>query len=53
MLINREIVSEDVEDFEYTPKAEYRGPFKVINVPDEEAVLRRFFTHIQEVWFPV
>ena len=49
LLINREIVSEDVEDFEYTPKPEYKGPFKVINVADEEAVLRYFFSHIQEV----
>jgi DNA polymerase elongation subunit (family B) len=31
LLINREIVSEDVLDFEYTPKPSYPGPFKVIS----------------------
>ncbi len=27
LITNREIVSEDIEDFEYTPKDEYEGPF--------------------------
>jgi hypothetical protein len=49
LIINREIVSEDIENFEYTPKPEYKGPFIVFNVPDEEASIRKFFTHIQEV----
>lgn len=35
LIINREIVSEDVEDFEYTPKPEYEGPFIVWNVDNE------------------
>ena len=35
LIINREIVSEDIEDFEYTPKPEYEGQFTVINEPDE------------------
>ena len=38
MIINREIVSEDIEDFEYTPKPEYEGQFTVINEPDEVQV---------------
>ncbi len=35
LIVNREIVSEDIQDFEYTPKQEYEGPFTVFNVPDE------------------
>ena len=35
LIINREIVSEDIEDFEYTPKPEYEGHFTVINEPNE------------------
>ncbi len=35
LITNREIVSEDIEDFEYTPKAEYEGEFTIFNEPDE------------------
>ena len=35
MICNREIISSDVEDFEYTPRPEFEGPFIVINEPDE------------------
>ena len=35
LIINREIVSEDIDDFEYTPKPEYEGQFTVVNEPDE------------------
>lgn len=35
LITNREIVSEDIEDFEYTPKEGYEGPFTVFNEPDE------------------
>lgn len=31
LIINREVVSKDVEDFEYTPKPEFPGPFTVFN----------------------
>ncbi|TPX58573.1 DNA-directed DNA polymerase [Powellomyces hirtus] len=47
LITNREIVSEDIDDFEYTPKPEYEGPFTIFNEPDEEALIRRFFEHIQ------
>ena len=40
LIINREIVSEDVEDFEYTPKPEYQGPFIVWNEPNEASAHR-------------
>ena len=49
LIINREIVSEDVEDFEYTPKADYPGPFIVWNEPTEEALIRKWFDHMREV----
>ncbi|KII85363.1 hypothetical protein PLICRDRAFT_700901 [Plicaturopsis crispa FD-325 SS-3] len=49
LITNREIVGEDIEDFEYTPKEGYEGPFVVFNEPDEAATIRRFFEHIQEV----
>jgi len=35
LITNREIVSEDIEDFEYTPKEGYEGPFIVFNEPNE------------------
>ncbi|KAF9223138.1 DUF1744-domain-containing protein [Gyrodon lividus] len=49
LITNREIVSEDIEDFEYTPKEGYEGPFIVYNEKDEAAVITKFFQHIQEV----
>lgn len=35
LITNREIVSENIEDFEFTPKPEYEGPFTVFNEDDE------------------
>ena len=35
LITNREVIGADVEDFEYTPKPEYEGPFTIINEPDE------------------
>eukprot|EP00049_Salpingoeca_infusionum_P023474 m.12318 g.12318 ORF g.12318 m.12318 type:complete len:2363 (-) comp5819_c0_seq1:202-7290(-) len=49
LIINREIVSADIEDFEYTPKPEFEGPFIVFNETNEYNTLRRFFDHIQDV----
>uniref|UniRef100_A0AC11CBA7 DNA polymerase epsilon, catalytic subunit n=1 Tax=Ovis aries TaxID=9940 RepID=A0AC11CBA7_SHEEP len=48
LITNREIVSEDIEDFEFTPKPEYEGPFCVFNEPDEVHLIQRWFEHIQE-----
>lgn len=48
LITNREIVSEDIADFEYTPRQEYEGPFMVFNEPDERALLERFLGHIKE-----
>ncbi|KAF2466844.1 DNA polymeras-like protein epsilon [Lindgomyces ingoldianus] len=48
LITNREIVSENISDFDYTPKPEYEGPFIVFNEPDEKALIERFFEHIKE-----
>ncbi|KUI71977.1 DNA polymerase epsilon catalytic subunit A [Cytospora mali] len=48
LITNREVVSEDIADFEYTPKPEYPGPFMIFNEPNERAVIERFFAHIKE-----
>ncbi|KAJ7589909.1 DNA-directed DNA polymerase, partial [Mycena floridula] len=45
LITNREIVSEDIEDFEYRPKEGYEGPFMIFNEADEVYV----FSHIQDV----
>lgn len=49
LITNREIISEDIDDFEYTPKPEYPGMFSIFNEPDEKHLLIRFFEHIREV----
>ena len=49
LITNREVVGEDVQDFEYAPKPEYDvGTFRIFNEPDERALLVRFFEHIRE-----
>ncbi|KAK4997483.1 DNA polymerase epsilon catalytic subunit [Elasticomyces elasticus] len=48
LITNREIVSEDISDFDYTPRPEYEGPFMIFNEPDEKGVLERFFQHIKD-----
>lgn len=48
LIINREHVGADIEDFEYTPKSEMKGPFTVWNEADELATLQRFVNHIKE-----
>jgi DNA polymerase epsilon subunit 1 len=50
-------VSQDIDNFEYTPKPEYQGMFKIFNEPNEvlqssnikAAILMRFFNHISMV----
>lgn len=39
LITNREIVGADIEDFEYTPKEGYEGPFVIFNEPDEVRLL--------------
>lgn len=49
LITNREIISEDIEDFEYSPKPELLGQFSIFNESDELALLQRFFEHIRDV----
>ena len=35
LITNREIISQDIEDFEYTPRPEFPGPFIIFNESDE------------------
>ncbi|XP_023756876.1 DNA polymerase epsilon catalytic subunit A [Lactuca sativa] len=49
LIINRECVGEDIEDLEYTPKAEFEGYFKVTNVKNEEELIKSWFAHMAEV----
>lgn len=49
LITNREIISCDVEDFEYTPKPEFEGNFIVFNEPDEMHLIQKFFDHLMEV----
>ncbi|CAO1633464.1 unnamed protein product [Jaminaea pallidilutea] len=48
LITNREIVADDIDDFEYSPKEEYEGPFIIFNEANELEVLRRFFSHFRE-----
>ena len=49
LIISREVVSEDIDDFEYTPKPAFPGPFSVFNEPDELALLKKFINHCKEI----
>ncbi|WAR05620.1 DPOE1-like protein, partial [Mya arenaria] len=49
LITNREIIFQDIEDFEYTPRPEFPGPFIIFNESDEFSLLQRFFDHILEV----
>lgn len=48
LITNREIIAEDIDDFEYTPRPEYPGIFTIFNEPDEKQLLIRFFEHIRD-----
>ncbi|XP_029670196.1 DNA polymerase epsilon catalytic subunit A isoform X1 [Formica exsecta] len=49
LITNRELVSADIRNFEYTPKPEFEGPFTIFNEPNEKAAIARFFDHINEI----
>lgn len=49
LITNREIISVDVEDFEYTPKPEFEGQFIIFNEENELALIQKFFDHIMDV----
>jgi DNA polymerase epsilon subunit 1 len=43
LICSRSVVSQDIDDFEYTPQPKYPGPFEIFNEVDEKALLERFF----------
>eukprot|EP00916_Digyalum_oweni_P010390 GHVL01017390.1.p1 GENE.GHVL01017390.1~~GHVL01017390.1.p1 ORF type:complete len:2204 (+),score=478.22 GHVL01017390.1:451-6612(+) len=49
LIVNREIVAEDIQDLEYSPKLEYQAEFEVFNEADEYHLLQKFFNHIKEL----
>ncbi|CAH8663835.1 unnamed protein product [Schistosoma haematobium] len=49
LICNREILSEDIEDFDYTPRPEFPGHFTVHNLQTELDCITFFFEHIQRV----
>jgi DNA polymerase epsilon subunit 1 len=49
LICSRTVVSEDVKDFEYTPKPNYPGPFHIFNEKDEAALLHRFVSEYQRL----
>ena len=49
LITNREVVGDDISDFEYTPRPEYESHFTVFNEPDERALLERWYDHLREL----
>uniref|UniRef100_A0A9J2PCR1 DNA polymerase epsilon catalytic subunit n=1 Tax=Ascaris lumbricoides TaxID=6252 RepID=A0A9J2PCR1_ASCLU len=49
LIVNRQIVADNVEDFEYTPRPEYKGRFEIFNMENEAATIKCFFDHIIRV----
>ncbi len=49
LIISRHIVGADIADFEYTPKPQYPGPFKIFNEINEEGLIRRFLSEYQRL----
>ena len=48
LLVNRDIVGADVDDFDYSPSADMRGEFRCINVAGEKELLLEFFRLVRE-----
>jgi DNA polymerase epsilon subunit 1 len=49
LILSRDVVGQDVMDFEYTPKPSYPGPFHIFNELTEEDLIRRFFSEYQRL----
>ena len=47
--LSPQVVGEDIEDFEYTPRPEFEGPFIILNEENEKDLILKFFEHIQEL----
>jgi DNA polymerase epsilon subunit 1 len=49
LITNRAVIAEEISDFEYSPKPEFEGIFKVFNEEDERKLLERFIIHCREL----
>nr|CAD2176719.1 unnamed protein product [Meloidogyne enterolobii] len=49
LIVNRQIIYEDIVNFEYTPKPEFVGEFVVFNEENEQKLLLRFFDHLLKI----
>lgn len=49
LIVSRSVVSADVQDFEYTPKPNYPGPFHIYNEANEKDLLLRFFADFRRL----
>lgn len=49
LITNREIISADIEDFEFTPRPEFEGQFVIFNEENEFKLIQKFFDHIMDV----
>eukprot|EP00915_Cephaloidophora_sp_WS-2016_P002313 GHVH01003096.1.p1 GENE.GHVH01003096.1~~GHVH01003096.1.p1 ORF type:complete len:2649 (-),score=391.16 GHVH01003096.1:322-8268(-) len=47
LIVNRSVVSEDIDHFDYSPTEEFPGRFECYNVKDEAALIQCFFEHIR------
>lgn len=48
LIVNRKLVSRDIEEFEYSPRCDMQCFFKISNEDDEEALLIRFIEIVQK-----
>jgi len=48
LICSRHVVSEDIQDFDYTPKPSYPGPFHIFNEATEKDLLERFFSEYRK-----
>ena len=49
LIVSRSVVSSDIQDFEYTPKPTYPGPFHIYNEANEKDLLCRFFSEFRRL----
>ena len=49
LITNRQVISQDIDNFEYTPKQDMEGMFTVFNEKDEKALLEKFVSHCREL----
>ena len=47
LIVSRSVVASDIQNFEYTPKPNYPGPFHIFNESNEKDLLQRFFSEFR------